>query len=67
MGIKNLAFAQNVGYVPFDAFYEKIFNPEKLQRFPSLCWRCHSKFQLLGVDVNLTFVAGKCSYCIYDE
>lgn len=56
----------SLGYVPFDAFWDGVFDMEKISKTPNYCFKCEESFEFLGVDSNLNYIAGRCA-CIYDR
>lgn len=60
------------GFVPFAAFKPTLLDGSILglsnpgDCIASKCWRCRSSFKLIGMDLDLGFIAGICSCAYFD-
>lgn len=57
--------SKRIGFIPFQEFNPAILNFPLLETIPSYCWRCKSEYQLLGINMHLSSIAGRC-LCDYD-
>ncbi|XP_035714016.1 uncharacterized protein LOC118438224 [Folsomia candida] len=62
--VKDLS--SQMGYIPFCCFNQELLNKNFLDGLSSHCWRCRQPFELLGLNLQLVSIAGRCS-CSYER
>ncbi len=55
-----------IGYIPLKEINPSIIDQQFLRDVESICFRCKFPYKLLGVNLDLTFLTGKCG-CRYES